>query len=523
MKQRIFDAKPKLTKQSESSTAAGSGPSSIQTPFHLGSDGISSPGEPETQVESGEVCDDLSQLRKTNETPPRVSVYDVIHLLFGISANKASRTFGRMLKLFPEMRGAVNPLWVNCKFPGPGQRETPVADVRGIVRIIMLVPSRMTTPSREKICERVTAYIGTSHETIPVAQPPEAEAPEGSGLEEVLAPLTDADVSRIRKTKDVPPRVSVFDVISSLLGAKNPWQVWRDLSIKFPAVLQLVEDCKFPGERQRETPVADAREIVHIIMLLPCRAAAPVRAKAAEVLVRYLGGDPSLIPDVQANRERQEHLAREEPDNPARIFGEDVESQLSSPLLYDKAPELKGATHHYALRSTAFPGLFKTGSSKDPYKRLQNEERKHQDRLKLTLYAIWRNEGGLEFLARRHLKELPPEAWGILGTEYRITTPSEIEKAMDLAREQYNRSLPKPREEEEDPALKRRRLSLDLDREEYEIKKNNLDLEYEMKKKNLALDKDELELMKSRFELDKEKVLFEKDNQAYRRAPKAST
>ena len=65
---------------------------------------------------------------------------------------------------------------------------------------------------------------------------------------------------------------------------------------------------KYPGERQQETPVADARGIVRIIMLLPCRAAAPVRAKAADVLVRYLGGDPSLVPEIAQNGTEQENL-----------------------------------------------------------------------------------------------------------------------------------------------------------------------------------------------------------------------
>ena len=87
------------------------------------------------------------------------------------------------------------------------------------------------------------------------------------------------------------------------------------------AVLTLCKNWKFPDERQRPTPVADARGIVQIIMLLPCRAAAPVRAKASDVLVRYLGGDPSLVPEIAQNRAQQKNLPK---SNPARIFGESV-------------------------------------------------------------------------------------------------------------------------------------------------------------------------------------------------------
>ena len=71
---------------------------------------------------------------------------------------------------------------------------------------------------------------------------------------------------------------------------QQPDQTLRLLREAHPEVHYLVHylarDFKLPGQGQRETLVADARGIVRIIMLLPCRAAAPVRAKAADVLVR---------------------------------------------------------------------------------------------------------------------------------------------------------------------------------------------------------------------------------------------
>ena len=61
-------------------------------------------------------------------------------------------------------------------------------------------------------------------------------------------------------------------------------------------------DVKFPDARgrkgQRASPVTDARGIVEIIMLLGGRQAARVRRQAAELLVRYLGGDLSLVDEV---------------------------------------------------------------------------------------------------------------------------------------------------------------------------------------------------------------------------------
>ena len=60
-------------------------------------------------------------------------------------------------------------------------------------------------------------------------------------------------------------------------------------------------------------------------MLLPGQCAALVRRRAAELIVRYLGGDLSIIPEVMANRGLQEELAANAPEDPRRAFGEEVE------------------------------------------------------------------------------------------------------------------------------------------------------------------------------------------------------
>jgi len=79
--------------------------------------------------------------------------------------------------------------------------------------------------------------------------------------------------------------------------------------------------CKFPGERQRDTPVADAVGITQVLWLLPGKAAAQARQSAAKVVVRYLGGDVSLVAEIMANRDRQAEL---EPDDPAAFFGQSI-------------------------------------------------------------------------------------------------------------------------------------------------------------------------------------------------------
>ena len=137
-----------------------------------------------------------------------------------------------------------------------------------------------------------------------------------SGLDG-LAELTDADVSRIRKTNETPSRINVYDVLRCVFGIpqKDTFHTLDRLREQYPEVQALCLNFNFPGQGQRETPVTDARGIVRIIMLLPGRAAAPVRAKAADVLVRYLGGDPCLATKIIKNKQRQERLARDNNDD----------------------------------------------------------------------------------------------------------------------------------------------------------------------------------------------------------------
>jgi len=71
------------------------------------------------------------------------------------------------------------------------------------------------------------------------------------------------------------------------------------------------------GRGQRNTPVADAVGITTILLILPGRAAAAVRQLAASVVVRYLGGDMTLVAEVMANRGIQAQI---EPDHPASVL-----------------------------------------------------------------------------------------------------------------------------------------------------------------------------------------------------------
>ena len=63
---------------------------------------------------------------------------------------------GRLLNQYPEVG-------TNCShftFPGRGQRDTPVVDVRGIVEIVMLLPGRHAARVRRQAAELLCRYLG---------------------------------------------------------------------------------------------------------------------------------------------------------------------------------------------------------------------------------------------------------------------------------------------------------------------------------------------------------------------------
>ena len=81
---------------------------------------------------------EVVRIRKTDETPPRVSVIDAIMSFSGGSQHDAARSLRRLSDQYPE----VGPNWSHFKFKGRGQRDTCVANAKGIVEVIMLLAGR---------------------------------------------------------------------------------------------------------------------------------------------------------------------------------------------------------------------------------------------------------------------------------------------------------------------------------------------------------------------------------------------
>ena len=87
----------------------------------------------------------VRQIRKTAEDPPRVSVIDTIAVITGHSPTVCSHTLQRIKEAYPEVGQDLS----NFRFAGRGQRDTPVADSRGIVELIFVIPGRAAARVRK--------------------------------------------------------------------------------------------------------------------------------------------------------------------------------------------------------------------------------------------------------------------------------------------------------------------------------------------------------------------------------------
>ena len=131
-----------------------------------------------------------------------------------------------------------------------------------------------------------------------------------SDLMASLSQLTDGIARALRKTAETPPMVTVYDLIGAVTGQSTNARsvIYTRLAGIFPEVSTCCCSFKFPGRGQQLTPVTCVRGAVLIVMLLPGRAAAPVRKEAAPTLVRYLGGDISMVDEIARNHLVQQEL-----------------------------------------------------------------------------------------------------------------------------------------------------------------------------------------------------------------------
>ncbi len=155
-----------------------------------------------------------------------------------------------------------------------------------------------------------------------------------NALEHALGGLSlrDFESGGMRVTHSVPgrlgPHVAATDIIKATTKTtqQNASQQWLRLKSDHPETTSGTCSFRFPGRRGLAAEVVDIPTALQIIMLLPGRAAAALRLKASVLLVRFLGGDLSLIAEIYDMNALQEHLREHWPEHPLVRFREAVEA-----------------------------------------------------------------------------------------------------------------------------------------------------------------------------------------------------
>ena len=136
--------------------------------------------------------------------------------------------------------------------------------------------------------------------------------------------FSDPRFADVRRTDEEPTQLSIYDLVGSVTGqtANAARRTFLRTIENFPEIDSVYRLFMFDG---RVTPVTNAKGAVTIINALPGKVAAKLRIEWADVIVRYLGGDLTLVQEIAHNRNAQENTSD---DHPLRFFGQDVESRV---------------------------------------------------------------------------------------------------------------------------------------------------------------------------------------------------
>jgi Protein of unknown function (DUF3627) len=120
--------------------------------------------------------------------------------------------------------------------------------------------------------------------------------------------------SIIRITQD-GKYASVIDFIGIVSESIEARSVWKNIKKRFYEMAEtpafqdqpVIISHQFIGERQRPTPAVTARGIIELLFMIPGRKAFEFRRQCCEIMIRYMGGDESLIAEIYINRTMAEN------------------------------------------------------------------------------------------------------------------------------------------------------------------------------------------------------------------------
>lgn len=195
---------------------------------------------------------------------------------------------------------------------------------------------------------------------------------------------------RFIEDEDGNKKISVLDVIGVIMGTSNPRMTWLRLQSQYQEVVSDIDYVKFAGKGSRETPATDIATIIQIINVLTGPRAARFRMAGAKVLVRVLGGDPSLIDEINDNVEHMTNV-KADAGNPLNIFALPAGASQNAKRSLMFSPSMQGKTSAEFRGPCVYLILFdhegriaiKFGSTSNFRKRIRDHERYFTD------YKIW--------------------------------------------------------------------------------------------------------------------------------------
>ena len=200
-----------------------------------------------------------AKIRRTDDG--RCSVYDLISATGKGNPRDVWKT---LVSRHPEVVGKTD----NLKFPGSGQRETPITDLRGWLYILALLPGAMGKKYREEAAQLVTRYMKGDQslideikdrqpEAAPTSNPVPTSPTPPPSPSSIFIPKLDI---HIRCTDD--GHYSIYDLIEAVRTKEPqqkqqrlPYRIWEPLALRHQDILRKCHYVKFPGANQNVSPV----------------------------------------------------------------------------------------------------------------------------------------------------------------------------------------------------------------------------------------------------------------------------
>jgi len=144
----------------------------------------------------------------------------------------------------------------------------------------------------------------------------------------LLCDFSDVSSSQTKSVRITPNKMaSVLDIIKVIGGQINERQTWCNMKKTLdPAIVHYVDNFKFEkqdhnqdAQGQRETPVISKEGVFLLIHAIPGKQAQKVRLQCAQKLVRVMGGDETLIEEIEENA----RIAASDPTSTQAFFAEE--------------------------------------------------------------------------------------------------------------------------------------------------------------------------------------------------------